>query len=63
MEWIDYREKLGISFWDEKKATFLLPNYLTALMIFSGIVSTARTFMRSLILTLFLRKNITVSVR
>ena len=31
MEWIDYREKLGISFWDEKKASFFIAQLLNSL--------------------------------
>lgn len=31
MEWIDYREKLGISFWGEKKATFFIAQVLNSL--------------------------------
>ena len=31
MEWIDYREKLGIGFWDEKKAKYFMAQLLNSL--------------------------------
>lgn len=31
MEWIDYREKLGVGFWDEKKAKYFIAQLLNSL--------------------------------
>lgn len=63
MEWIDYREKLGISFWDEKKASFFIAQLLNSLDDFLRTESTAGIYMRLLILMLFPMLNTTVSAR